>query len=100
MGDRKSANRLPFGRDEGIWRALRGDRYLPHHVEYIVCGRVISTSRLALSSHGKKHVRDGDATASVEYTDDGPRTVFALPLHNPHDLSAADGAVDDSRVSL
>ncbi len=89
MGSSKSANRLPFGRDEGIWQALHGAEWDPHKVKCSLCGRVLSTSRLALAAHGWRHARNGEAIPSTEYSDNGPRTVFLPPAQSPHDESRA-----------
>lgn len=69
----KSANRMPFGRDEGIYRKTDS----AHRVRCVLCDRVFSTSRLVLASHGKAHIRRAEAV-SVTVLDggDGPRVVY------------------------
>lgn len=74
MGDRKSARRTPFSRNEGIWRRIPGtDR----ESECSICGAKVNNSRLVQASHGKKHVREGRAVVRIEPGAGGyPRQMF------------------------
>lgn len=73
--DTKSANRIAWAHDEGIYRVVPqaggGQR-----LRCIVCDMQLGTSALSRASHGKKHVREGKAVARTEYSYDGPRTVY------------------------
>ena len=79
MGKTKSANRQATPRTEGIYAVTAhalGVGQSRHEVRCLLCDRLVNSSALTRSSHGRKHVREGTAVARREYTLYGPRTVF------------------------
>lgn len=61
-----------FKEPQGIYE--KGDSW--GWIRCTLCGKEVRNHALSRASHGKVHVRNGEATTREEYTYDGPRTVY------------------------
>jgi hypothetical protein len=74
---RKGQGVCAWARNEGIYKRSNEHHQIdPHRVVCDLCGKQVSASALARASHGKKHVREGTAVTRIEYTYDGPHTIY------------------------